>query len=133
MEMSIGRLLETSSGRPQDVILPSVLRLMSTSFKNLKEAPTLSSLIIYFLNIFTNFRQIVLQSVKNWMQNCFRKGFFVEIFRQIERDKLYDLSCFCYYSCSPSFHKYSLYNSAVNFFPLAFFLACFPYVFILLL
>ena len=94
MGMSTGRLLETSSGRPQGVILPSVLRLMLTSFKNLKEAPTLSSLIIYFQNIFTNFRQIILQSVKNWMQNCFRKGFFVEIFRQIKQDKLYDLSCF---------------------------------------
>ena len=44
-----------------------------------------------------------------------------------------DTWCFCYCSCSPSFHKYFLYSSAVDFFTLAFFHAYFPYVFFLLL
>ena len=40
---------------------------MSTSFKNLKEALTLRSLVIYLLNILFSLRE-------GWMQSSFRKG-----------------------------------------------------------
>ena len=41
------------------------------TFKNLKEALTLSSLVIYFLNILTNFRHMVLQPARKLNPNFF--------------------------------------------------------------
>ena len=60
----------------------------ASSFKNLEEALTLSSLVIYFLNIFTNFRDIVLQSARKLNPNFFQiKNFAnkIDIFLQFKR------------------------------------------------
>ena len=50
-----------------------------TSFKNLKEALSLSSLVIYFFNILTNFRHVALQSARKLNPNCFFRKNILQI------------------------------------------------------
>ena len=71
---------------------------MPTPFKNLKEALTLSSLVIYFLN---TFRHIILQSA--------RKGSFVEIVLQFKR-LFQDQSYFSVIVIHVQLCKYSWYK-----------------------